>query len=154
MAKALAVCTCPKCGKTYERPVTGCNRASAEILMHYYERSSFLCFDCWQQEKAERLEAYHLPPLVGVSKKQISFASDLRIRFIFRHPEKFESVFKALRILSDPSALAKCAQKFGRPPQKMRSAIKKAIRKEIIFRRAFAILTTSNAAELIDSLLR
>lgn len=45
MAKAVAVCVCPECGKMYERQIEGYNRADANSKKDYAEHCPGLCLE-------------------------------------------------------------------------------------------------------------
>lgn len=73
MARAIAQCTCSKCGATFEKVHFGYNRKDADQWKEWAEETLDTCPDCWwkeQQEKnaakaAEAISELHLPEIVG-----------------------------------------------------------------------------------------
>ena len=92
MAKATAVCTCAKCGATFEVTAAKYNRRKADSWKAWAESNYDECPDCYkirkQQEReaantaaAEKAKGAGLPDLTG-SEKQIAWATKIRQDFI------------------------------------------------------------------------
>lgn len=88
MAKAIAVCTCTTCGKTFEKTSVRSNRRDADSWEAWASNTFDECPDCYklrkQQERElankrakERASELGLPELFG-SEKQIAWATKIR----------------------------------------------------------------------------
>lgn len=95
MAKATARCTCATCGETFVKTRIFRSRKDADEYEEWAESCSTQCPACWAESSArrtaEKLSAYMaqhfgadnpLPEITEGSPKQITFANDLRERFI------------------------------------------------------------------------
>lgn len=87
MAKATAICTCRKCGKTFEKYATKYNRAEADRWVEWIERTITICPDCEREERMKQAAELNaqaaeagMPALEG-SPKQIAWAEDIRAKF-------------------------------------------------------------------------
>lgn len=160
MAKAVAVCVCPECGKTYERQIDGYNRADADSKKDYAENYPGLCLDCWKKQKEAQLameneeykKKYNLPEIKGVSDKQIAYAVRQRNEFIKLYGGYMDKLPQILQNLNDESYLAGKAQKSGRSPEEVKSRILAKLNSNINYRRAYVVLTKSSARVIIDNL--
>lgn len=88
MAKAIAICTCAKCGKQFEKTAVKRNRREADSWEEWAVAAYTTCPECEQAERekeAERLadEAKEagLPALTG-SHKQVVWAEQIRGAFL------------------------------------------------------------------------
>ena len=161
MAKAVAVCVCPECGKTYERQIEGYNRADANSKKDYAEHCPGLCLDCWKKEQPENaakeaaaLKAkYQLPEIVGVSDKQTAYAENLRRKFLASHDTVLDSLCTITANLNNHDYLAEKAELVSKAPEELKSLVLAELNSMILYRRAYAMLTKSSARDIIDSLL-
>lgn len=160
MAKAVAVCVCPECGKTYERRIDGWNRADAENRKSYAENHPGLCPLCWKKEQqgkaaneAAALKAkYQLPDIVGVSDKQTVYADRLRYKFAADNEHYMNELPYIINNLKDASFVAAKAQECNKTPEELKSLVLAELNGNILYRRAYAMLTKSSAREIIDNL--
>lgn len=96
MAKARVELTCAECGESFEISKTCNNRTEADNWEDYMSgRTNLICSDCYYKAKKAEREAekqkfveevyskLNLPQIEGVSEKQVKFAEDLRIKFIY-----------------------------------------------------------------------
>lgn len=160
MAKAVAVCVCPECGKTYERQIEGYNRADANSKKDYAEHCPGLCLDCWKKEQKENaakeaaaLKAkYQLPDIVGVSDKQTAYAERLRYEFVTKNKYYMDELPYILKNLKDASFVAAKAKECNKAPEELKSLVLAELNGSILYRRAYAMLTKSSARDIIDNL--
>lgn len=112
MARALAICTCEWCGKTFEKVQYCHNRREADNWEEWAERNFTVCPDCWREQKEkERQEANEkaakenaengLPTLTG-SPKQIAWAEKIRNEMMAylngcTPTEEFEAAFNGFK---------------------------------------------------------
>lgn len=88
MAKAVATCTCKKCGKTFEMFADKHNRSEADSWKEWAEDTCTICPECVAAERAEKAESLAkdakengLAKLFG-TEKQIVWAEQLRAQMI------------------------------------------------------------------------
>nr|DAK52607.1 MAG TPA: C2H2 type zinc-finger protein [Caudoviricetes sp.] len=161
MAKAVAVCVCPECGKTYERQIEGYNRADANSKKDYAEHCPGLCLACWKKEQQENAakeaaalkEKYQLPEIVGVSDKQTAYAENLRREFLASHENTLNDLCTITANLNNNDYLAEKAELVSKAPEELKSLVIAELNSSILYRRAYAMLTKSSARDIIDSLL-
>ena len=81
MAKATAICTCKKCGKTFNKVATCHSRREADAYETYAASTYSVCPDCYRAEQHEQATAeaakVALPELTG-SERQVAWAMDIR----------------------------------------------------------------------------
>lgn len=160
MAKAVAVCVCPECGKTYERQIEGRNRADANSKKDYAEHCPGLCLDCWKKQKAaqrkieneEYIKKYNLPEIKGVSDKQTAYADRLRYEFVADNEHYMDELPYIINNLKDASFVAEKAQEIKKAPEELKSLVLAELNSSILYRRAYAMLTKSSARDIIDNL--
>ena len=160
MAKAVAVCVCTECGKTYERRIDGWNRADAENRKSFAESHPGLCPLCWKKEQQEKaaneaaaLKAkYQLPEIVGVSDKQTAYAENLRREFLASHGNILDNLCTITANLKNTDYLAEKAELVSKTPEELKSLVLAELNGNILYRRAYAMLTKSSAREIIDNL--
>lgn len=95
MARAIAECTCEKCGAKFEKIQFRANRKMADEWKAWAEENCTTCPDCWAKVKQEKdaakaealIEELHLPEIVGKSAKQVKYADDLRNKYIVKSAE-------------------------------------------------------------------
>jgi len=82
MAKAIATCTCSRCGASFERSSIQRNRTEADSWEAWAKRNFTLCGACWMadQEAAEAEADAAYPPITGGSPKQIAWAIKIRLK--------------------------------------------------------------------------
>ena len=89
MAKWAVKCVCPECGKTFTREGYAFSRKEATQKEEYYAENPGLCPECWKASKiaykTEEVKALNLPdfPELKGSEKQIKYAADLRIEWLY-----------------------------------------------------------------------
>lgn len=96
MAKATVKLICATCGANFEISKICYNRKDADNWEAYMsDRTDCTCSECYKKAKQAEREAekqafvekfyskLDLPKIEGVSEKQINFAEDLRIKFIY-----------------------------------------------------------------------
>lgn len=119
MARAIAECTCAKCGANFEKVQFRPNRKMADEWKEWAEENCTTCPDCWQKEKQEKdaaksaeiIERFSLPEITGKSEKQIKFAADLRTKLLVK-PETEKSLQLIAECLNDEKCKAQ-AEKEG-----------------------------------------
>lgn len=119
MARAIAQCTCSKCGAKFEKVHFGYNRKDADQWKEWAEETLDTCPDCWWKEQQEKdaakaaaiIERFSLPEITGKSEKQIKFASDLRNKLLVK-PETAKSLQLIAECLNDEKCKAQ-AEKEG-----------------------------------------
>lgn len=87
MARAMANCTCEKCGNTFTKIAYRQNRTDARNYEAWAEANCTICPECWKAEKEAKqkeeqesiLQKYSdvIPSLTG-SEKQIAWAEKIR----------------------------------------------------------------------------
>ncbi len=99
MAKAVAICTCERCGKTFERSNKLQNRSMADSWKEWAEEHFTVCSECWQAERqeAERQATEATNNLYGDitvgTPKQIAWAVKIRRQAA----ERLEPLVKRLK---------------------------------------------------------
>lgn len=91
MAKAVAVCTCWTCGKTFKKEKICQNRQDAESFESWAADNITECPECWGKRKTEEREAKknemtNEMERVGMAaldgtEKQIKWAANIRLKF-------------------------------------------------------------------------
>lgn len=102
MAKAQVTLICSVCGQPFIKTKTCHNRTEANSWEEWMKRNYGLCPDCYheqfQQKTDELAEAMLLPQLQG-TERQISYAMNIRKKFITdinRHISQLETMLKEL----------------------------------------------------------
>uniref|UniRef100_A0AAU8B759 Phage protein n=1 Tax=Dulem virus 39 TaxID=3145757 RepID=A0AAU8B759_9CAUD len=158
MAKAIANCTCAKCGTKFKREGYGHNRAEADRWQEWAEANMTMCGDCYkaEREKAseEKANKYLLPEINGKSEKQINYALSLRKRYINDNESSVKYAQKIMAKYDDMDADKKIqiATKCGLAPDTNDNMILGAVCKSYNVYRAYLCLTESDAGTLIDNL--
>lgn len=87
MAKAIATCTCERCGRIFEKSAVKRNCREADSWIAWVEKNITICDDClYAERKAEsdnisrRSAAAGLPALIG-SERQITWGQQIRYDF-------------------------------------------------------------------------
>lgn len=119
MARAIAECTCAKCGAKFEKVQFRANRKMADEWKAWAEETLDTCPDCWAKEKQEKdaakaaeiIERFGLPEITGKSEKQIKFAADLRTKLLAK-PETAQNLQLIAECLNDERCKAQ-AEKEG-----------------------------------------
>ena len=96
MAKAVVRLICAECGTEFKREKFFGKRSEANSWEEYMSgRTNCTCYTCYtkakqakaEAEKQEFVETFYskqnLPQIEGVSEKQIKYAEDLRIKFVY-----------------------------------------------------------------------
>lgn len=156
MARAIAECKCATCGGTFEKIAFKYNREQADSWKAWAEENCTTCPECWKKEQDEKGKAlaseYGLPEITGVSEKQIAYAETLRARYMLNsehelkkltemlnelhteHQTEFEAMLTELG-KSEAEYLAQRTRKIG-------------------LGKAYALLTTGEARQIIDELTK
>lgn len=101
MARAVATCTCERCGKQFEKIARSLpNRAAADRYEDWAQGNYTLCEDCYREYRRETragkaaplLAELGLPPITGQSEKQIRYAEDLRNKALTEHPDEMREL--------------------------------------------------------------
>lgn len=97
MARAIANCTCRKCGKKFEKIASKNSRDEANRWTEWAEANITLCYDCYKAESYEQAKGdMELPELEG-SPKQIAWAEDIRDKFIENTANRKNKLYNATR---------------------------------------------------------
>lgn len=129
MARAIAKCTCAKCGEKFEKVHFGYNRKDADQWKEWAEENCTICPDCWrklQQEEdaakaAEIIERFSLPEITGKSEKQIKFANDLRNKLLAK-PE----TAKNLQLIAECLNKEQCKEQAEKEGMSVEALVAKA----------------------------
>ncbi len=158
MAKAVARCTCERCGETFTRKNMLQNRSDANRWAEWAEANITLCPKCWGKAQREQETACYdelktelrLPEITGKSDKQIAFAHDLRVRYIAQHAEEMRKMRCQIDNVN-AEAVAKVMAEEGVDED---GAMRKAFEGMPSMRMRYIVLTSGSARELIDQLRR
>ena len=156
MAKAIAICTCKVCGKTFEMETVKSSRRDATIwekwALGYYD----VCSECEQrqrEEKAAKLAAEAkkagLPELTG-TPKQIVWAEQLRAEFI-ENADRFWNETK--EYIEDMPEKIKRREAEGKPTENYIARMERASKTVAQFEsvRNYILNTKNEAKFWIDS---
>lgn len=157
MARAIAECTCAKCGAKFEKVQFRPNRKMADEWKEWAEENCTTCPDCWAKvkqgkdaAKAEALiEELHLPEIVGKSEKQVKYASDLRNKYIVRSAEYIRFMHNCL---FDEQSMRAEAQKEGLSVSAWIEKRANSTPYDYENHAAWTVLHSSEAREIIDAL--
>lgn len=156
MARGIAICTCAKCGETFQKSKTGFfNTEDAHRWEEWAVENCTTCYDCYQKEQLQKgyelVKELNLPALTGKSEKQIAYAETLRAKFVIDKTH-FDSI-DSLRHSAE--YFEKKATERGMSEEE-RATIREqyllSVAKKYSFQRAYAILYESDAGKLIDAL--
>lgn len=158
MAKAVAHCTCERCGEEFVKENRLMSRSAAGNWTEWAEANITLCPKCWrkaEQEKAEKRydelkDELRLPEITGKSERQIAFANDLRVRYVAQHAEELREMRRKIDNVNT-EAVAKVMAAEGVDED---GAMRKAFEGMPSMHTRYIVLTTSSARELIDRLHR
>lgn len=158
MAKAIAHCTCERCGETFTKENVLQNRSDANRWTEWAKANVTLCPKCWgkaqREQDEERCEALkdelRLPEITGKSDKQITFARDLRARYVARHGEELREMRRKIDNVNT-EAVAKVMAEEGVDED---GAMRKAFAWMPSLYTQYLALASSSAQELIDKLRR
>ncbi len=136
MARAIAECTCAKCGAKFEKIQFRANRKMADEWQAWAEENCTICPDCWKQEKKEE-DAVKAAALIAQTP-----VID-RLRYISRClPDENYKGRKECEVQ---------ATKEGLPFQEW---VEKATKKSPFYgKRILVVLHSSEAREIIDALV-
>lgn len=83
MARAIATCTCSRCGKSFERIKYCSNRREADSWESWVSSNITVCDECRKKEHEEAVSEKRagLVKLSG-SEKQVAWAENIRDRFV------------------------------------------------------------------------
>lgn len=156
MARAIAQCTCSKCGAKFEKVHFGYNRKDADQWKEWAEETLDTCPDCWwkeQQEKnaakaAEAISELHLPEIVGKSERQIQYAADLRNKAVINSATraKLEKIIKLL----NSDKYKEIAEQQG---ISVEEAVGKMMQRRWQHPKLIKVVTSGEAREIIDALI-
>lgn len=158
MSRAIAHCTCERCGETFTKENVLQNRSDANRWTEWAKATITLCPKCWgkaqREQEAERYEALkgelRLPEITGKSEKQIAFARDLRARYVARHVEEL----KKMRCQIDNANAEAVAKVMAEEGVDEDGAMRKAFAWMPSLYTQYLALASSSAQELIDQLRR
>lgn len=157
MAKAIAYCTCEKCGEEFVKENRLMSRAAADSWTEWAEANVTLCPKCWGKAKheqdTERYEALkdelRLPKITGKSERQIAFANDLRVRCVARNAGRLREVRREI----DGVSAEEVAKVMAEKKTDEDGALRKIFDRRIQYAH-YVVLTSSSARELINLLHR
>lgn len=87
MARAIANCTCERCGNGFLKIAYKANRRDAENFREWAKGHCTICPDCWKEEQKKKQElallkyAAEIPQLHG-TERQVAWAEDIRRNLI------------------------------------------------------------------------
>lgn len=156
MAKAVAECKCKECGKIFEVTQICRNCQQANEWRKWAERSFVRCPGCDRKAMLEHgrelASKYSLPEISGTSEKQVSYALDLRARYLAKYEDRVQEVLKMLDEIHSPENIEKFSatvEASGLPePEYLRERFDKLP----YYKCTYMILVESNARMLIDAL--
>lgn len=116
MAIAQFTLICPTCGKEFKVRKVKQNRADCESYEEWAKEHPWNCPDCFKAEAeaeraadTERIEAkYHLPAIIGVSEKQIAYASRLRYEYFAEEEKRIDETIKVHSELTEEQVQQIC----------------------------------------------
>lgn len=157
MARAIAECTCAKCGAKFEKVQFRANRKMADEWKAWAEETLDTCPDCWAKEKQEKdaakaaeiIERFGLPEITGKSEKQIKFAADMRNELLAQ-PETAKKLQLIAECLNDERCKAQ-AEKEGMSVEEW--VAKAAKRKWYNGDALWTIYKSGEARYIIDALI-
>lgn len=157
MAKAVAYCTCKKCGEEFVKENRLMSRSAADSWTEWAEANITLCPKCWgkarREQDEERYEALknelRLPEITGKSEKQIAFANDLRVRCVARNTKRLREVRREI----DGVSAEEVAKVMAEKKTDEDGALRKIFDRRMQYAH-YVVLTTSSARELISLLHR
>ena len=158
MAKAIAHCTCERCGETFTKENVLQNRSDANRWAEWAKATITLCPKCLGKAQRERDEErcdalkdeLRLPEITGKSDKQTAFAYDLRARYVARHGEELRKMRRMIDG-ANTEAVAKVMASEGVDED---GAMRKAFAWMPSLYTQYIALTSNSAQELIDHLRR
>ncbi len=158
MSRAVAHCTCERCGEEFVKENRFSNRADANHWAEWAEANITLCPKCWGKAQREQDEERYdelktelrLPEITGKSDKQIAFARDLRARYVARHGEELREMRRKIDNVN-AEAVAKVMAEEGVDEE---GAMRKAFAWMPSLYTQYLALASSSAQELIDQLRR
>lgn len=158
MAKAIAYCTCEKCGEEFIKENRLMSRSAADSWTEWAEANVTICPKCWRKAKQDNAEKRYealkdelrLPEITGKSDKQIAFARDLRVRYVAQHAEELREMRMKIDNVNT-EAVAKVMAAEGVDED---GAMRKALEWMPSMHTRYIVLTSSSARELIDLLHR
>lgn len=163
MARAIAECTCAKCGAKFEKIAFKCNRTEADKWQTWAEENCTTCPDCWTKEKqekdamkaAELIAELHLPEIVGKSAKQVKYANDLRNKYIVRSAEYIRFMHNCLcdEQFKGRKQCEAEAKKEGLPVSEWIKKRANSTPYDYENHAAWTVLHSSEAREIIDALV-
>lgn len=157
MARAIAECTCAKCGAKFEKVQFRANRKMADEWKAWAEENCTTCSNCWAKEKQEKdaakaaeiIERFNLPEITGKSDKQIKFAADMRNELLAQ-PETAKKLQLIAECLNDEQCKAQ-AEKEG---MSVEAFVAKAVKRKLYNGEAlWTIYKSGEARYIIDALI-
>lgn len=162
MARAIAKCTCKKCGKNFEIKRYLQNSQAAYDWQKWAENNLYLCPACYGEiKRAEKnsqaneiIEKYNLPQIDPNSgtEKQIAYAISLRSEWLTDNEITIKEFAKAKAKVDTATEekLARYAKSCGTEPNT--NAIWRAVLSQYPDKRASIAIYSTNAKEIIENL--
>ena len=162
MARATVHCVCATCGKEFTHIKDCFNRKEADSYEEWASVNIDECPECRRarlkrenaEAAAEIISKYGFPEITGVSEKQISYANDLRNKYLCKEHtvREIENYDKIMKGMEDPETMKKFEElanrKFeGSIEQMLKDTFDKYGLNEIS-----VIRHESNASKIIDAL--
>lgn len=142
---------CKSCGGIFLYEKQCHNRLEAEMFEQKAARRKRVCPACYRKSQTEAFDMLitelNLPPITGVSEKQIAYAASLRERFVLKNQDMLRYAKAQLdRIV--PGNVPDVAKKWGIPVQQ---CVQEAFR-GCELEKAYVCLAESSAKKIIDQL--
>lgn len=158
MATARLQCTCATCGKEFEVVKTLRNTRQAEEWKKWADGKFDECKECYRDrinaENAAKAKViyqqYHIPAITEGSEKQISYANNLRDRYVVEYEDRFKTVYRILRSpIDEADQLHKSMQLHGIANEE--EALHMLLDRPTL-ETAHALMTETDAKKIIDML--
>lgn len=161
MAMATVTCTCRACGAEFMASRRCANRAAANDYVEWATRNLDLCPACYRAEKRRETEervaaqlkewGVTLPPIEGVSDKQIAYAANLRAQYLASELGTRVSIWAKTVLFArthPDEAAANCAAHGATVEQ----ALERVLHEYPGVRVVDFVMTSTSARDLIDKL--
>lgn len=117
MSRATAHCVCATCGEEFTHIKDCFNRKEADSYEEWASANITECPECRRARlkrenavaAAEIISKYGFPEITGVSEKQISYANDLRNKYLCKEHtvREIETYDKIMKGMEDPETMKK-----------------------------------------------
>lgn len=154
MAKATACCTCKHCGAKFEKTLSFCSRSNADAWLKTAADRYDECSDCYKariaSEQDSKIACLGLPQIIGVSDKQIAYATSIRRSFAY---SKFDRMDIAQQIRDfNVDELKQCFDADGKDMPTDISEARRSLADRYDVKKEYKLCIISEASKIIDLL--